>query len=812
MLFAIIATNQVFSQDYYYWYKNTKQELILDNHRYYITVKSLSDADNIKKELNAIGIVYDEFKSINIDSTYKDSLNVYWTFIYLPPNIKEYNNPYITYSSPSYTLKNGAQVGISHLLYVKLKTDSDTNILKQLARDRNISVLGRSKYIDRLYTLCCTNSAIADALSIANELHSSQLFDYAVPDIMSNDILDCVSDVYFNSQWGLNNTGQYVGYAGIDINYCLARQITTGNSNIIVAVVDQGVEINHPDLTNMYYLSYDTEHGTSPSVVYDAHGTACAGIIGAAANNEIGIAGIAPDCPIMSISNYLSSAPNSVTNRAEGINYAWKHGAAIINNSWHSTQYPVIEDAIDSAYLFGRNGKGCLSIFSAGNSNSSPVAYPASLQNVLAVGAISPCGKRKSPSSCDTEYLWGSNFGKGLDVMAPGVLIPTTDRVGSMGFNQYNHIHTNDGGHLIDQDFLDQDYTTWFNGTSAAAPHVSGVAALMLSVNPNLTAAQVARIIKGTAQKVRTDLYTYEYKPAHLNGTWHLEMGHGLVDAAAAVSAAATSINDLYIRDNATDNGMEPYYSSDTVNLSPDIKLYTLNDQEVTDPQFGVTYKVKVTIRNNSANTVLFNPSKLNIHWLIKSSTPMWYNSWSTAGTQCGNNLSGNLTAPGFLFSFVSIAANSCTTITRNLTIPDLTSCIAPPIFTNLHLVAELDDGFLTIGKNDNSFPLDQFVKTNNNVAWHQYPLEYDVVLPPLITSISPNPTDGQTTVSYRLGNRSNAAIMVSTATGTHVATIPVSDDEGSVQLDLRTSAKGQYVVQLVASNEVLDAKQFVVE
>ena len=191
----------------------------------------------------------------------------------------------------------------------------------------------------------------------------------------------------------------------------------------------------------------------------------------------------------------------------------------------------------------------------------------------------------------------------------------------------------------------------------------------------------------------------------------------------------------------------------------------------------------------------------------------MWYNSWTTAGTQCGNSLSGNLTAPGFLFSFVSIAANSCTTITRNLTIPDLTSCIAPPIFTNLHLVAELDDGFLTIGKNDNSFPLDQFVKTNNNVAWHQYPLEYDVVLPPLITSISPNPTDGQTTVSYRLGESiDNAAIVVTTVTGNNVATLPISGSEGSVELDLRSASKGHYIVQLVVSSEVQDAKQFVVE
>lgn len=81
-----------------------------------------------------------------------------------------------------------------------------------------------------------------------------------------------------------------------------------------------------------------------------------------------------------------------------------------------------------------------------------------------------------------------------------------------------------------------------------AAPHVSGVAALMLSVNPNLTAAQVARIIKGTAQKVGG--YNYAYSADHLNGTWNVEMGHGLVDAAAAVAVAQSCTTDFYFRNS----------------------------------------------------------------------------------------------------------------------------------------------------------------------------------------------------------------------------------------------------------------------
>ena len=134
------------------------------------------------------------------------------------------------------------------------------------------------------------------------------------------------------------------------------------------------------------------------------------------------------------------------------------------------------------------------------------------------MGAISPCGERKSPTSCDTETSWGSNYGNALDIMAPGVLISTTDNNslrqscnGYGGYNGYNSytLHSILGGNKISSDYTDRDYTVCFLGTSAATPHVAGVAALVLSVNPNLTGQQVRNIIESTTQKVRADLYTY---------------------------------------------------------------------------------------------------------------------------------------------------------------------------------------------------------------------------------------------------------------------------------------------------------------
>ena len=144
----------------------------------------------------------------------------------------------------------------------------------------------------------------------------------------------------------------------------------------------------------------------------------------------------------------------------------------------------------------------------------------------MVVGAISPKGERKSKQSCDNEN-WGSCYGSALDVVAPGVRIPTT---------------TSDG-----------NYRTDFNGTSSACPHVAGVAALVLSVNPNLTALQVRNVIESTAQKIGG--YNYQGVSGRANGTWHEEMGYGLVDAYAAVRAAsAATINlfDKVITENTT--------------------------------------------------------------------------------------------------------------------------------------------------------------------------------------------------------------------------------------------------------------------
>jgi subtilisin family serine protease len=216
--------------------------------------------------------------------------------------------------------------------------------------------------------------------------------------------------------------------------------------------------------------------------------------------------------------------------------------ADVISNSWGGVvDYPFLTELIDSVVTYGRNGLGSVVVFSSGN-NSTSVEYPALLPNVIAVGAISPCGERKSSTSCDTETTWGSNYGPELNIVAPGVLVSATDRLGTQGYNPDDPIHPDCGGTILTSDYSNQDYTVWFNGTSAACPHVAGVAALILSVNPDLTGQQVRDIIESTAQKVRPDLYTYSTTSGHPNGTWNSQMGYGLVNAYAAVQAACPTM------------------------------------------------------------------------------------------------------------------------------------------------------------------------------------------------------------------------------------------------------------------------------
>jgi hypothetical protein len=423
---------------------------------------------------------------------------------------------------------------------IRLKSIQDYPLLVNSIATYNIQSVNLCDFDERTYLLTIDKSSNKDAMQIANELYETEMFEYAEPNLI-HFIKFETNDTYFPDQWALNNTGQYGGTAGIDIKANQAWTITTGSPDVRIAILDLGVDLTHPDLETNLLTGFDATGGSGNGAAVNniAHGTACAGIAAAIGDNDEGIAGVAYGCNILPVriatttSGWTSAESQYI---ASGINWARANGASVISMSFTCVETDILNTAISNAITSGRNNNGCVLIAATGNDNLSTVGYPARHTNVIAVGAISPCGERKSYSSCDEES-WGSNYGTNLDVVAPGVLIPTTDLQGSAGYNPNLPIHTGNGGNIVTSDYTDQDYTVWFNGTSAACPHVAGVAALILSANPDLTQAQVRSIIESTAQKVGG--YNYQTTARRPNGTWHQEMGYGLVDAYAAVMVAA---------------------------------------------------------------------------------------------------------------------------------------------------------------------------------------------------------------------------------------------------------------------------------
>ncbi len=580
-LLILFCVTSSIAQEHYYWSNGKKYALELFNENQYVLLKS-NNRDLIARNLRISPQEISDVERLTFSKTilnkgsnrFVNETDLYWGFISRQLDKEEIKSAEIIYAAPSFRL-NGKLVGLSNFFYVKLKQEQDFDILDRLAKENNITIVGNDSYMPLWFILSCDKNSNGNALEMANLFYEKGNFSFAEPDLMVDYGVNCRNDTFFNQQWHLNNTGQFGGTVGNDIRACQAWDITMGCANIVVAVLDHGLELNHPDFNNISPLSFDTDTGTSPSIVRGDHGVPVAGIIGASANNGLGVAGIAPNIQLMSISNSLLLQPLVSQRLADGINFAWQNGADVINNSWGSNALPqqgLINDAINNAVTQGRGGLGTIVIFASGNDNNNGISFPASNAQVISVGALSMCNQRKSPSSCDGEN-WGSNFGTGLDVMAPGVLISTTDRQGNLGFNPNVAIHPNNGGALVVNDYADQNYTTWFNGTSAAAPQVAGIAALILSLNPNLTLQQVRNIVQSNTDKVGGVTYTLNAgEQAGL--TWNNQLGYGRVNAFRAVQASLPTIvggtNTLCTTSNSTYNlSFIPGNSTVTWSVSP---------------------------------------------------------------------------------------------------------------------------------------------------------------------------------------------------------------------------------------------------
>ena len=384
------------------------------------------------------------------------------------------------------------------------------------------------------------------------------------------------NDTYYNRQWSIENTGSAVqgnGTPNADMNVDSAWQYNWGTYIPKVAILDSGVDTLHEDLVDNILPGFDaladsvsnTQGAPTPNFNNDGHGTACAGIVGAMADNGKGIAGIAPMSKLIPIrifnyKNYGGSIGVQATTSTEalvnGSAWAWRVADADIMSTSAglsdlyvavlSIDKTLVDNEINAAFLQARSGKGVAMFFSAGNDDVATVLWPASLDNTIAVGASNMCDKRKTLSDCSGE-AWGSSYGFTLDVVAPGVRISTTDITGAKGFTT-------------------SAYTQTFNGTSAACPNAAGVGALLLTINPGLHARDIKAILNKTADKVTN----YAYDTITPYGTWNLEMGHGRVNAFEALKMAETYSSTVSKNDYSVDKSFSiyPNPSSGAVTLS----------------------------------------------------------------------------------------------------------------------------------------------------------------------------------------------------------------------------------------------------
>jgi thermitase len=347
--------------------------------------------------------------------------------------------------------------------------------------------------------------------SLIKTLKETSLFDYVEPDYISHgsgikqsenvDLTESFvplsttpNDQFFFRQWGLNNNATFSLSPSVldaDVDMIEAWDITTGSPTIVMAVLDSGIKMDHPEFNGRFWFNtleqsngfdddengyiddfsgWDFVNNDNDPTDDHGHGTNVTGIAVANANNNIGYAGVDWNCKLLPLKVLNQNNSGFTSNIISSIYYAVNRGVDVISISIGGSGYSLAyENAVNFAYDQNIPVIACMMNF-----NNNVSYYPAAFPNAIAVGSTNPNDYRSAP------FFWsatsGSNYGNHIDVVAPGNYI-------------YGLSHTSN-----------TSYGSYWGGTSQATPLVSGVVSLMLSINPNLTVTEIRTILRNTAQ------------------------------------------------------------------------------------------------------------------------------------------------------------------------------------------------------------------------------------------------------------------------------------------------------------------------
>ena len=476
--------------------------------------------------------------------------------------------PEVQFASHVYRLEDSPRtwVYLTSEIMVQFVQGTAPSVIDQLLRSLGLTVEKSLASIPTAFIVRVTAAAVENPIKLANRLLHQPAVMAAEPNVVvETGALYRPRDDRYSQQWHLSHRGGPQLASGSHIYAEEAWNITRGSRSVVIAVSDDGFDLDHPDLQGMGKLVApidlkDQDAVPLPLKQDENHGTAVAGLaIGE--ENGSGIVGVAPGCSFLPIRNTGFVDDATIERLFEE---AMRRGADIITCSWApaSNYFPLTtrqQNAITRAATEGRNGKGCVIVFSAGNANrplSGSVNETRWPQNalsgltkwlqgfaihpdVIAVAASTSLGTKaaysnwgdhisvtapsnNAPPSMALARLGAVPTGPELMQPTPGLGMVTSDRTQRAGYDVGN-------------------YTTTFGGTSSACPVVAGVAGLMLSVNPHLTAREVREILQSTADKIvdrsidpQLGLHYGTY-----DGNGHSRwFGYGKVNAFKAVKAA----------------------------------------------------------------------------------------------------------------------------------------------------------------------------------------------------------------------------------------------------------------------------------